>query len=64
MKHHPKRRAIARHKIPEQFSWRTIRMLRSPAYRILSLSARRCLDRIEIELARHGGQDNGNLPVR
>jgi hypothetical protein len=29
----------------------------------LSLSARRILDRIEIELAHHGGKDNGRLPV-
>jgi hypothetical protein len=38
-------------------------MLRSPAWRILSLSARRVLDRVEIEHADHGGQDNGRLPV-
>jgi len=38
-------------------------MLRSPAYCILSLSARRILDRLEIELADHGGTDNGRLPV-
>jgi hypothetical protein len=38
-------------------------MLRSPAWRALSLSARRVLDRIEIELADHGGTDNGKLPV-
>jgi hypothetical protein len=29
----------------------------------MSLSARRALDRIEIELAAHGGADNGKLPV-
>src|SRR5947209_8136024 len=38
-------------------------MLESAAFRVLSLSARRVLDRIEIELARHGGMDNGRLPV-
>jgi hypothetical protein len=38
-------------------------MLRSPAWRTLSLSARRVLDRIEIEMADHGGTDNGKLPV-
>jgi hypothetical protein len=37
--------------------------LRSPAYCVLSLSARRLLDRMEIELADHGGTDNGKLPV-
>jgi hypothetical protein len=49
--------------IGEQFAPHTISMLRSPAWRILSLSARRVLDRIEIELADHGGIDNGKLPV-
>jgi hypothetical protein len=38
-------------------------MHRSPAYCVLSLSARRILDRLEIELADHGGVDNGRLPI-
>ena len=38
-------------------------MLESPAYRALSLSAHRIIARIEIELSRHGGNDNGALPV-
>jgi hypothetical protein len=38
-------------------------MLESPAYRVLSLSARRVLDRLDIEFAHHGGTDNGRLPV-
>src|SRR5262249_7248843 len=42
---------------------RLIAMLRSPAYRVLSLSAHRLLARIEIELHQHGGEDNGKLPV-
>jgi hypothetical protein len=46
-----------------QFAPRLIEMLESPAYRALSLSARRVLERIEIELAHHGGRDNGGLPV-
>jgi hypothetical protein len=46
-----------------QFAPRTIIMLESPAYRVLSLSARRILDRLEIEMAHHGGTDNGKLPV-
>jgi hypothetical protein len=46
-----------------QFSGRLINMLESPAWRVLSLSARRLLDRIEIELAHHGRNDNGRLPV-
>ena len=46
------------------FSWRLIEMQESPAYRVLSLSARRVLDRLEIELQRHGGksEQNGRLP--
>jgi hypothetical protein len=38
-------------------------MLNSPAMRVLSLSGRRILDRLEIELANHAGRDNGRLPV-
>jgi hypothetical protein len=39
-------------------------MLLSPAWRTLSLSARRVLDRIELELMAHGGNhENGRLPV-
>jgi DNA-binding transcriptional MocR family regulator len=52
-----------RSKIGGQFSWRLVEMMESPAYRALSLSAHRVLDRIEIELAHHGGKDNGRLPV-
>ena len=49
--------------IGEQFAAHKICMLRSPAWCALTLSARRVLDRIEIELADHGGADNGRLPV-
>jgi hypothetical protein len=52
-----------RNQIDGQFSARLIEMLESPAYRALSLSAHRVLDRICIELAHHGGNDNGKLPV-
>jgi hypothetical protein len=38
-------------------------MMSSPAYRVLSLSAHRVLDRVCIELAHHGGNDNGALPI-
>jgi hypothetical protein len=51
------------YKIDGQFVARRIEMLRSPAFRVLSLSGRRILDRIEIEHASHGGKDNGELPV-
>jgi hypothetical protein len=49
--------------IDGQFAARTIAMMESPAYQILSLAAHRLLARIEIELAHHGGNDNGKLPV-
>jgi hypothetical protein len=49
--------------IEGQFAARLIKMLEAPPFRALSLSARRVLDRLEIELAHHGGMDNGRLPV-
>lgn len=49
--------------IDGQFAPRTIKMLRSPAWSALSLTARRILDRLEIEFADHGGTENGNLPT-
>src|SRR5262245_52394843 len=52
-----------RNRIAGQFAARGIEMLEAPAYRELSLSAHRVLARIEIELAHHGGYDNGRLPV-
>ena len=52
-----------RNQIDGQFNARLIEMMEHPAYRVLSLSARRVLDRICIELAHHGGNDNGKLPV-
>ena len=58
-----KKKPKAPNTISGQFAPRLIEMLRSPAFRALSLSARRILDRIEIELASHGGRDNGKLPV-
>lgn len=59
-----RRKTNARTQIGGQFAPRLIEMLRSPALRVLSLSERRCLDRLEIELADHGGADNGKLPCR
>ena len=49
-------------KIGGQFAWRLIVMLESDPYRVLSLSAHRILARLEIELAGHGGKNNGALP--
>jgi hypothetical protein len=52
-----------RTQIAGQFAAHRIDMLCSPAWRVLSLSARRVLDRLEIEHADHGGAENGRLPV-
>jgi hypothetical protein len=41
----------------------TRQLIESPAWRRLSLSARRLLDRIELEHLRHAGKENGRLPV-
>lgn len=56
-------RPYRRNKIAGQFVPRLIEMIESPAYRVLSLSAHRVLDRIEIEHGHHAGRDNGKLPV-
>jgi hypothetical protein len=52
-----------RNRISGQFSPRLIEMLESPAYRVLSRAAQLLISRVEIELAHHGGNDNGRLPV-
>jgi hypothetical protein len=52
-----------RRRIDGQFVPHLLEMLDSPAYRILSLSARRILDRLEIEWAGKGGTANGKLIV-
>ena len=52
-----------KNKISGQFSARLIEMLESPAFRVLTLAERRVLDRAEIELSSHGGNDNGSLPI-
>jgi hypothetical protein len=56
-------KAVRRNKISGQFAHQLIEMLESPAWRVLSLSARRVFDRIQIEHAHHGGRENGRLPV-
>jgi hypothetical protein len=55
--------ARRKNRINQQFSVRLIEMLESPAYRALSVSGHRFMSRVEIELAAHGGNDNGKLPV-
>jgi hypothetical protein len=59
----PNGKTVRRNRISGQWSAYLIEMLQSPAYRVLSLSARRVLNRIEIELASHGGNDIERLPV-
>lgn len=59
MSKHPRRK----NRISGQFAVRLIEMLESPAYRALSISGHKVLCRLEIELAHHGGNDNGKLPV-
>jgi len=56
-------RPYRRNRIAGQFAWRLIEMIESPAYRVLTLSAHRVLDRVEIEHGHHAGRDNGKLPV-
>jgi hypothetical protein len=53
-----------RNSIPSAFAWRLIEMIESPANRVLSLSAKLVLERLEIELYQHGGkpEENGKLP--
>jgi hypothetical protein len=46
-----------------QFAPKPVDLLRSHAFRVLSQSGHRVLARIEIELADHGGKENGKLPV-
>lgn len=62
-KNGPDGRTRRRNKIATQFAWQSIDALESPAYRALSLSGHRVLARIQIEHARHGGRENGRLPV-
>jgi hypothetical protein len=52
-----------RNRLNEQFSAHTISMLESPAWATLSRGAHQFLSRLEIELAHHGGNDNGKLPL-
>jgi hypothetical protein len=51
----------SRQKIAGQFIAHRVEMIRSPAWRALSLTARRILDRLEIEHADHAGRENGSL---
>jgi hypothetical protein len=50
-------------KIVDQYVKRPIAMVRSPAFQAMSLTGHRILACIESEHCRHGGKDNGALPV-
>src|SRR5258705_11213239 len=52
-----------RPKIKGPYVVHTSRMLNSLAFRTLSLTGHRILARIELELCRHAGKDNGTLIV-
>jgi hypothetical protein len=52
-----------RNQINGQFSVRLVEMQESPAYRAMSRGGHLVVSRVEIELAHHGGNDNGWLPV-
>jgi hypothetical protein len=52
-----------RNRIAGQFTALLTDMLESPAWRTLSLSARRVLDRVAIELRHHGGNEGDGLCV-
>jgi hypothetical protein len=55
---------LCRNRITGQFAARHIDTLELPTYWVLSLAAHRLFARIEIELAQHGGSDNGKSPIR
>jgi hypothetical protein len=67
MRSRPQPSSIAGHRrrnrIAGQFTALLTDMLESPAWRVLSLSARRVLDRVAIELRHHGGKEGDGLCV-
>src|SRR5271169_202273 len=67
MRSRPQPSSIAGHRrrnrIAGQFTALLTDMLESPAWRVLSLSARRVLDRVAIELRHHGGYEGNGLCV-
>ena len=45
----------------QSWSWYSVEMMQSDAWRDMSINARRMLDLLEIEHLKHGGYENGNL---
>jgi DNA-binding transcriptional regulator YhcF (GntR family) len=56
-------KTVKRNIVASQFGSRPLELMESPALRVLSRAAHLALLRIEIELRKHGGRDNGKLPV-
>jgi len=54
---------MSKHKVNGAFVMHSIAMIKSPAWRALSPATRVLLDRLEIEHAAHGGNENGRLQV-
>jgi hypothetical protein len=54
---------VKRNNVAAQWGSRPLELMESPALRILSRAAHLALLRIEIELRKHAGHDNGKLPV-
>jgi hypothetical protein len=52
-----------RNTIKGAFSGRTVEMLNSPAWRVLSLAAHRVIDRVAIAVRYHGGHQKAGVPV-
>jgi hypothetical protein len=64
MKRNNGKRRTKHRKIDGQYVPHIVELIESPAWQVLSLSAHRVLDRIEIEHLHHGGRENGRLAVR
>ena len=60
---HDTRAGRRRNHLEEQWFALPRSMLEHPAFRVLSQSAYRVLFRIALELRKHGGHDNGKLPI-
>jgi hypothetical protein len=59
----PDGKTVRRNSLAQYFTSRPVELLESPALRVLSQYAHLALLRIELELRRHGGHDNGKLIV-
>jgi hypothetical protein len=56
-------KTVRRNIVASHFGSRPLELMECPALRVLSRAAHLALLRIEIELRKHGGHDNGALPV-